>query len=62
MISPTDSAPRAAEKLNWADVVAQLAGKAVRLRFVLRDADLYAFQFVPYAPEPQRPALPEPPQ
>ena len=30
MISPTDSAPRAAEKLNWADVVAQLAGKAVR--------------------------------
>ena len=26
--------------------VSQLAGKPVRLRFVLRDADLYAFQFV----------------
>ena len=32
-------------------------GKAVRLRFELRDADLYAFQFVPYAPEPVRPDL-----
>jgi hypothetical protein len=35
-----------------------LAGKPVRLRFVLRDADLYAFQFVPYTPAPVRPAVP----
>ena len=35
-----------------------LAGKVVRLRFVLRDADLYSFQFVPYAPDPERPTLP----
>ncbi|NDK16147.1 MAG: hypothetical protein GW911_29320, partial [Armatimonadetes bacterium] len=34
-----------------------LLGKPVRLRFVLRDADLYAFQFVPYAPEPTRPEV-----
>ena len=34
-----------------------LEGKPVRLRFLLRDADLYAFQFVPYAPEPKRPAV-----
>jgi len=33
-----------------------LAGKPVRLRFVLQDADLYAFQFVPYQPDPPRPA------
>jgi hypothetical protein len=32
-----------------------LAGKPVRLRFVLRDADLYAFQFVQYEPDPRRP-------
>lgn len=32
-----------------------LAGKPIRLRFVLRDADLYAFQFVPYQPDPPRP-------
>lgn len=35
-----------------------LAGKAVRLRFVLRDADLYSFQFVPYQPDPTRPSPP----
>ena len=35
--------------------VRPLAGKPVRLRFLLKDADLYSFQFVPYAPEPQRP-------
>ncbi len=35
--------------------VRALAGKPVRLRFVLRDADLYAFQFVPYQPDPVRP-------
>ncbi len=33
-----------------------LAGRPVRLRFVLRDADLYAFQFVPYEPEPTPPS------
>jgi hypothetical protein len=27
--------------------VGQLAGKPIRLRFVLKDADLYSFQFVP---------------
>ena len=34
-----------------------LAGKPIRLRFELHDADLYAFQFVPYEPEPRRPDL-----
>jgi len=40
--------------------VRPLAGRPIRLRFVLRDADLYAFQFVPYAPEPGRPEIPRP--
>jgi hypothetical protein len=35
--------------------VRPLAGKPVRLRFVLKDADLYAFQFVSYQPDPVRP-------
>ena len=35
--------------------VRPLAGKPVRLRFVLQDADLYAFQFVPYQADPVRP-------
>jgi len=35
--------------------VRPLSGKTVRLRFVLKDADLYAFQFVPYQPDPIRP-------
>jgi hypothetical protein len=35
--------------------VRPLSGKAFRLRFVLKDADLYAFQFVPYQPDPVRP-------
>jgi hypothetical protein len=35
--------------------VRSLSGKTVRLRFVLRDADLYSFQFVPYGPDPVRP-------
>lgn len=35
--------------------VRPLAGKPVRLRFVLKDADLYSFQFVPYQPDPVRP-------
>jgi hypothetical protein len=34
--------------------VRSLSGKTVRLRIVLADADLYAFQFVPYQPEPVR--------
>ena len=34
-----------------------LSGKTVRLRFVLKDADLYAFQFVPYQPDPVRPRV-----
>jgi hypothetical protein len=37
--------------------VRPLAGRPVRLRFVLRDADLYAFQFVPHEPDPERPDL-----
>jgi hypothetical protein len=41
--------------------VRSLAGKPVRLRFVLRDADLYAFQFVPYQPDPKRPDITRPP-
>ena len=35
--------------------VRPLSGKTVRLRFVLNDADLYAFQFVPYQPDPVQP-------
>ena len=35
--------------------VRPLTGKTVRLRFVLKDADLYAFQFAPYQPDPVRP-------
>lgn len=38
----------------------QLQGRPVRLRFVLRDADLYSMQFVPYQPDPVRPDLPSP--
>ncbi len=37
--------------------VRSLAGEPVRLRFVLKDADLYAFQFVPHEPDPERPDL-----
>ena len=35
--------------------VRSLAGKPIRLRFVLSDADLYSFQFVPYQPDVKRP-------
>ena len=35
--------------------VRPLAGTPVKLRFVLKDADLYAFQFVPYEAEPDYP-------
>lgn len=40
--------------------VRTMAGKPVRLRFVLKDADLYSFQFVEYQPDPQRPEVPKP--
>ena len=33
----------------------ELARRPVRLRFVLRDADLYSYQFVPWEPEPEYP-------
>jgi hypothetical protein len=36
-----------------------LAGTPVRLRFVLKDADIYSFQFVPYRPAPERPDAPD---
>jgi len=36
-----------------------LAGKPIRLRFVLKDADLYSFQFVKYKADPKRPAVPK---
>ncbi|MEW6357755.1 MAG: hypothetical protein AB1696_15590 [Planctomycetota bacterium] len=40
--------------------VRSLAGKPVRLRFVLKDADLYSYQFVPYEADPKRPEVPKP--
>jgi hypothetical protein len=40
-----DSIERAVTWKNGSDV-STLAGKAVRLRFVMKDADLYALQFV----------------
>ncbi|MHB8864240.1 MAG: glycoside hydrolase family protein [Pirellulaceae bacterium] len=40
--------------------VRELAGQPVRLRFVLHDADLYSFQFVPYADDPQHPSAASP--
>jgi len=44
--------------VRWAEAGGDLrpfSGKPVRLRFVLKDADLYALQFVPYAPDPPLP-------
>jgi hypothetical protein len=35
-----------------------LEGKPVRLRFVMKDADLYSFQFVPWKADPVRPEPP----
>jgi len=32
-------------KWNGKSAIGELAGKPIRLRFVMRDADLYAFQF-----------------
>ncbi len=46
--------------VRWNDVggdLRELAGRPVRLRFVLRDADLYSFQFVPWEPEPEYPDM-----
>jgi hypothetical protein len=37
--------------------VRPLAGRPVRLRITISDADVYSLQFVPYAPEPERPDL-----
>ena len=39
--------------------VRSLEGRPVRLRFALRDADLYACQFVPFQPDPVRPPRPK---
>ena len=38
-------------QVRWKDdpALGELAGRPVRLRFVLRDADLYALQFTPAA-------------
>src|SRR5436190_10502084 len=35
------------QEIRWASDLAALEGKTVRLRFELRDAKLFAFQFVP---------------
>ena len=46
--------------VRWNDAGGDLrawAGRPVRLRFVLRDADLYSLQFVPWEPEPDYPDL-----
>lgn len=45
---------------NKGSDVRPLAGRPIRLRFVLHDADLYAFQFAPYQPEPQWPNVSAP--
>jgi hypothetical protein len=39
--------------------VRDLEGRPVRLRFVLRDADLYSYQFVRWEPEPEYPDMAE---
>ena len=57
---PTIFCDRIAKVVRWSKKggdVRPLAGKPIRLRFVLKDADLYSFQFVPYAPDPQRPTI-----
>jgi hypothetical protein len=46
--------------VRWREVggdVRPLSARPVRLRFVMRDADLYAFQFVPYEPDPAAPDI-----
>jgi hypothetical protein len=42
---------------NQGGDVRPLQGRPVRLRFVLRDADLYAFRFAPFQPDPARPQI-----
>ena len=49
---PSIFGDRLAKVVRWkahGGDVRPLAGQSVRLRFVLNDADLYGFQFVPYA-------------
>jgi len=60
--SPALYCDRIARVVRWNKVggdLRPLAGKPVRLRFVLKDADLYSFQFVPYSPDPVRPSIPD---
>lgn len=45
-------------KAKGSDVRA-LAGRPIRLRFVLRDADLYALQFMPFAADEALPEIPK---
>ena len=40
--------------------VRELAGQSIRLRFVLKDADVYSFQFVPYVADPENPSVAQP--
>ncbi|KKM18849.1 hypothetical protein LCGC14_1661540, partial [marine sediment metagenome] len=51
---------RIAQVVRWngpGGDVRPLSGKPVRLRFVLKDADLYSFQFTAYTPDPKRPSV-----
>lgn len=45
---------------NGGGNVRSLEGRPIRMRFALRDADLYAFQFVPFQTDPVRPLRPSP--
>lgn len=52
---------RLAKIVRWKERggdVRSLVGKPIRLRFLLKDADLYSFQFVPYEPDPAVPVAP----
>ncbi len=49
---------RLAKIVRWKKAggdVRPLVDKPIRLRFVLNDADLYSFRFLPYSPDPTRP-------
>ena len=57
--SPPIFGDRLAKVVRWKESggdVRPVAGKPIRLRFVLKDADLYSFQFVAHAPDPKRPS------
>ena len=59
---PSIFCDRIAQVVRWnkpGGDVRPLAGKPVRLRFVIKDADLYSFQFAPYTPDPKRPSIPK---